>query len=51
MWTRGSSGKEKDSEVGREDEDRRFLWDQLLEDGGCCVGCGIHFMGCSMVSV
>lgn len=41
----GTKLEEKDSEVGREKEDWRFLWDQLLEDGGWCVGCVIPFMG------
>lgn len=41
----GTKLEENDSEVGREKEDWRFLWDQLLEDRGWCVGCVIPFMG------
>lgn len=41
----GTKLEENNSEVGREKEDWRFLWDQLLEDSGWCVGCVIPFMG------
>lgn len=45
MWTKGYNWKKNNSEVGREKEDWRFLWDQLLEDIGWCVVCTIPFMG------